>query len=83
MAEKLQHNASRMRAKMASYYGETINHKHNKNHLHDPPHHPMPMIQPRDDQMLNEDMHKRWSNKTLNNFRVRKTRKRLDKGRIH
>jgi hypothetical protein len=80
MSERLQHTAARMRTKMLTNYGEEIHHKHNKNHLHNPPHKKIQVIL-----TLNNinDHPDKWSAKTIQDFKGRKTRKRLDKGDFH
>lgn len=39
MSERQQHTAAHMREKMLAHYGDLVHHKHNKNHLLNPPHH--------------------------------------------
>ena len=81
MSEKIQHTAASLREKMLNRYGDELNHKHNKNHLTYRQHyrsHPCNQNQDKDEEsMLN------GSTGLLREFKLRKMRKRLDKGRIH
>ncbi|OGV27241.1 MAG: hypothetical protein A3F18_01070 [Legionellales bacterium RIFCSPHIGHO2_12_FULL_37_14] len=84
MSEKRQHTAAMMRNKMLIHYGDEVYHKHNKNHLIDPPHRDILLAEPSYENGEEEETkNKRWSFKTIRNFKGRKTRTRLDKGRVH
>lgn len=81
MSEKSQHTAASLREKMNSRYSDGLNHKHNKYH------HPYrqhcrshPTNQPSE---KNEESALKGSTGLIREFKLRKMRKRLDKGRIH
>jgi hypothetical protein len=82
MSEKAQHTAANTREKMQQRYGDDLYHKHNKNHtpfrLHSPSH-PNHVIT--DPKSIDEDVYRRTGQ--VRAFKLRKIRKRLDKGRIH
>ena len=81
MSEKTQHTAASLREKMLNRYGDELHHKHNKNHLPYRQHcrsHPCNLNQEKDDESLLNG-----STGLLREFKLRKMRKRLDKGRIH
>lgn len=81
MSEKTQHTAASLREKMIHRYADGLDHKHNKNHLSYRKHcrsHPCVINHyTQDEKALNE------STGQLREFKLRKVRKRLDKGRIH
>jgi hypothetical protein len=81
MSEKMQHTAASLREKMLNRYGDISDHKHNKSHHTYRFHcrsHPCPNNINREDELgLNE------STGLVREFKLRKMRKRLDKGRIH
>ena len=81
MSEKIQHTAASLREKMINRYSDGLEHKHNKNHHSYRQHcrsHPCNQNNGKDDEsILNE------STGLLREFKLRKMRKRLDKGRIH
>ena len=81
MSEKIQHTAASLREKMLNRYSDGLDHKHNKNHLSYRQHcrsHPCnPNHEKDEESMLN------GSTGLLREFKLRKMRKRLDKGRIH
>lgn len=81
MSEKIQHTAASLREKMINRYSDGLDHKHNKNHLSYRQHsrsHPCNQSNGKDEEpALNE------STGLLREFKLRKMRKRLDKGRIH
>lgn len=83
MSEREQRTAAKMRSKMLTYYGEEHYHKHNKNHLHNPPHKKIQVFLTlnKPSELLTEDS--KWSAKSIQDFKGRKTRKRLDKGDFH
>jgi hypothetical protein len=81
MSEKTQHTAASLREKMLTRYGDELYHKHNKNHLLYRQHcrsHPSNQNQEKDEETLLNG-----STGLLREFKLRKMRKRLDKGRIH
>lgn len=81
MAEKIQHTASSMRQKMVDRYGDGLHHKHNKSHLpyrHHCRSHPVTKPNGQD-----ETLDVNCSTGLIREFKLRKMRKRLDKGRIH
>lgn len=81
MSEKIQHTAASMREKMDMRYGDDLHHKHNKNHspyrLHEKTH-PCNSLNG-----LDEEEQPNGSTGLLRKFKLRKLRKRLDKGRFH
>ena len=81
MSEKSQHTAASLREKMLNRYSDGLDHKHNKNHLSYRQHcrsHPSNQINGKDEEAdINQ------STGLLREFKLRKMRKRLDKGRIH
>ncbi len=81
MSERMQHTAASLQEKMASRYDDGLHHKHNKNHLlyrkHYKTHPNSPPYFNTDGLYLNE------STGLIREFKLRKTRKRLDKGRFH
>ncbi len=81
MSEKTQHTAASLREKMLHRYGDGLDHKHNKNHLSYRQHcksHPCNQNSDND-----EETTLNGSTGLLREFKLRKMRKRLDKGRIH
>ncbi|KTD62435.1 hypothetical protein [Legionella shakespearei] len=81
MSERIQLTAASMREKMINRYSDGLDHKHNKNHLSYRKHcrsHPCNQSNGKDEEsVLN------GSTGLLREFKLRKMRKRLDKGRIH
>lgn len=80
MSEKLQGTASSMREKMLHRYDDGLQHKHDKNHTRYRKHfrsHPV-MNSKTVDEMENQG-----STGLLRTIKLRKLRKRLDKGSIH
>ncbi|MGL6028482.1 MAG: hypothetical protein ACRC0M_01690 [Legionella sp.] len=80
MSEKMQHTAAGLRDKMLARYSDGLHHKHNKNHMTYRQHsrsHPVVSTMRYDEPQVNE------STGLLREFKLRKMRKRLDKGRIH
>jgi len=80
MSEKQQGTSASMREKMVSRYGENLRHKHDKNHLTYRMHfrtHPVKLSNGSQEEHLNTPTGMLRANN------LRKTRKRLDKGRIH
>lgn len=81
MSEKQQHTAARMREKMLNRYGDGLHHKHNK--LHNPYRqhcrsHPVQLTNG-----FEQEKSINGSTGLLHEMKLRKIRKRLDKGRIH
>ena len=79
MSEKQQRTAASMREKMLSRYGDGLHHKHDKNHnpyrLHCKSH-PSQLLNGQDEELNS-------STGLLRRLKLRKIRKRLDKGRFH
>lgn len=81
MSEKIQHTAASLREKMINRYDDGLNHKHNKLHHSYRQHcrsHPANQLTEK-----NEESDGNGSTGLLREFKLRKLRKRLDKGRIH
>jgi hypothetical protein len=81
MSDKIQHTAAGMREKMIHRYSDGLEHKHNKNHLtyrHHCKSHPCTLKNGND-----EESETNGSTGQIREFKLRKMRKRLDKGRIH
>lgn len=82
MTEKLQRTAAELREKMLIRYGDELPHKHNKNHLtfrlHSRSHPSQPHSRIPE---VNLDVNS--STGLVREFKLRKMRKRLDKGRYH
>lgn len=82
MSEKLQRTAAELREKMLIRYGDGLPHKHNKNHLtyrlhsRSHPSHP-------NSRFLEDNLDVNASTGLVREFKLRKMRKRLDKGRYH
>lgn len=79
MAEKQQRTAASMREKMLSRYGAEFHHKHDKNHIPYRQHcrsHPNQLSNNLDEEL-------NASTGLLRALKLKKVRKRLDKGRIH
>lgn len=81
MSEKQQQTSVRMREKMQNRYGDDLHHKHNKCHssyrLHCRSHPAHLFMELNENKGLNE------STGLLRMIKLRKIRKRLDKGHIH
>jgi hypothetical protein len=81
MSEKIQHTAASLREKMINRYSDGLEHKHNKHHHLYRQHcrsHPCKQSNGKEEEsVLN------GSTGLLREFKLRKIRKRLDKGRIH
>lgn len=80
MSEKQQGTSVTMREKMFVRYGDEFHHKHDKNHLPYRKHcksHPHKTLNGVADEGINT------STGLLRELKLRKMRKRLDKGRIH
>lgn len=81
MSEKQQHTALSMREKMLQRYGDELHHKHDKNHLPYREHcrtHPVQLF---NGLALEEEIHN--PSGSVRAMKLRKIRKRLDKGRFH
>ncbi len=81
MSERIQRTAASLREKMLHRYNDGLEHKHNKNHhtyRHHYRSHPANPIEKIEEESLFDG-----STGTIRDFKLRKTRKRLDKGRIH
>ncbi|MBA2648435.1 MAG: hypothetical protein H0U75_02345 [Legionella sp.] len=81
MSERIQHTAAALQEKMFQRYGDDLHHKHNKNHMtyrkHCKTHPSHPSRLEEESLYLNE------STGLIREFKLRKVRKRLDKGQIH
>jgi hypothetical protein len=81
MSERLQRTAASLRDKMLSRYSDGLEHKHNKNHHSYRSHyrsHPSTQNNMTEDESTIDG-----STGLVREFKLRKIRKRLDKGRIH
>ena len=81
MSERIQRTAASLREKMLSRYSDGLEHKHNKNH-HSYRHHYRSHPSTQNDLTEGESVIDS-STGLIREFKLRKTRKRLDKGRIH
>ena len=82
MSEKQQRTAASMREKMLNRYGDGLHHKHDKNHFSYRKHyksHPVQLLNNKN----HEDIDVNASTGLVREFKLRKMRKRLDKGRFH
>ncbi len=80
MSDKMQRNAQTLCSQMKARYDTEHHHKHNKYHLEYRKHyrtHPCNLSKPE------EELQNNGSTGLVREFNLRKTRKRLDKGRIH
>lgn len=80
MSEKQQGTANSMRERMLHRYPDGLHHKHDKNHIHYRKHCKSHPVQSSNDIDNNENQ---GSTGLLRTIKLRKLRKRLDKGRIH
>lgn len=83
MSEKQQRTAASMREKMINRYGDGLHHKHDKNHNPYRQHyrsHPAEWLKGKTG-VIEEDVNA--STGYLRALKLRKIRKRLDKGRFH
>lgn len=81
MSEKTQRTAASLREKMISRYSDGLHHKHNKFHL---PYRQHCRSHPANGQNgKDEELDVNCSTGLIREFKLRKMRKRLDKGRIH
>jgi hypothetical protein len=83
MSERIQRTSKSMSESMLNRYPDGLHHKHDKNHKQYRQHcrtHPC-----QHPNYLNEydDTRKEIANGLLKEFKMRKTRKRFDKGQIH
>lgn len=77
----MQHTAARLQKQMSNRYSDGLYHKHNKNHHSYRQHcrsHPSNESNGKDEENIVNG-----STGLLREFNLRKTRKRLDKGRFH
>ncbi|CEK12222.1 hypothetical protein [Legionella hackeliae] len=82
MSEKQQRTAASMREKMLNRYGDGFHHKHNKNHHSYRKHyrsHPAQL----NGHLQGDEESENTSTGLIRAFKLRKMRKRLDKGRVH
>ncbi|WP_028389385.1 hypothetical protein [Legionella fairfieldensis] len=82
MSEKQQRTAASMREKMLNRYSDGLHHKHDKNHITYRKHCRSHPVQGVNHQKIEED-HENSSTGILRAIKLRKIRKRLDKGRFH
>lgn len=81
MTEKQQRTAARTRVKMLHRYGDGLHHKHDKNHNPHRQHcrsHPVQTMN-----NFDSETSVNCSTGLLRQLKLRKIRKRLDKGRFH
>jgi len=81
MPDKIQHTAASLRQKMTARYSDGLPHKHNKHHLEYRQHcrsHPC-----NQSNNLNEEEDITGSTGMVREFKLRKMRKRPDRGQIH
>ncbi len=81
MSEKQQHTAARTREQMINRYGDSLHHKHDKYHNLYRQHcrsHPNQLNNNQD-----QEQNTNGSTGLLHAMKLRKIRKRLDKGRFH
>jgi hypothetical protein len=81
MSERIQRTAASLREKMSNRYNDGLEHKHNKCHHPYRQHsrsHPCSSHNGKDEESVINS-----STGLLREFKLRKVRKRLDKGRIH
>lgn len=81
MSEKIQRTAASLREKMLNRYNDGLEHKHNKNH-HTYRHHYRSHPCNHEEKLTNDPVFEGPTG-SIREFKLRKTRKRLDKGRIH
>lgn len=80
MSEKQQRTSASMREKMLHRYGDGLQHKHDKHHNPYRKHyrsHPVPPHQ------ISNELEENNATGLVREFKLRKIRKRLDKGRFH
>ncbi|MFA5959645.1 MAG: hypothetical protein WC785_03945 [Tatlockia sp.] len=80
MSEKQQHTAASMREKMSHRYDDGLHHKHDKNHI---PYRHHCRSHPANGLNNKQELDSNGSTGILREFKLRKIRKRLDKGRFH
>jgi len=80
MSEKQQGTAHSMREKMLSRYSDGLHHKHDKNHIPYRQHCRSHPVQETNGHDINEE---NPSTGMIRAIKLRKIRKRLDKGRVH
>lgn len=81
MSEKIQHTAAHLQEKMINRYDDGLNHKHKKQHLEYRQHfksHPCKQVNGK-----YEEVNHTGPTGLIREFKLRKMRKRLDKGRFH
>ncbi len=80
MPEKTQHTAASLHEKMLTRYNDGLSHKHNKHHLEYRKHfksHPCNLANGIEKEELN------GSTGLLREFKLKKLRKRMNKGQVH
>lgn len=79
MPDKIQHTAASLQQKMLARYSDGLHHKHNKHHLQYRKHY---RSHPCNQNNIDEE-ELNGSTGLLREFKLRKMRKRPDKGQIH
>lgn len=82
MSEKRQKNAAELRKLMNTHYG-SMQHKHNKSHLHYDRHASNCNHQAQQVAYELIEGHSHWGEKSIQDARLRKTRTRFNKGNFH
>ncbi|MDR3443363.1 MAG: hypothetical protein P4L65_10115 [Legionella sp.] len=80
MPDKIQHTAASLQQKMLARYSDGLHHKHNKHHLEYRQH---CRSHPCNQNNLSEEESNNGPTGQLREFKLRKMRKRPDKGQIH
>lgn len=81
MPDKIQHTAASLQQKMLARYSDGLHHKHNKHHLEYRKHfrsHPCGQ-----NNNIDEEENSTGSTGQLREFKLKKVRKRPDRGQIH
>lgn len=82
MSERIQGTSEHLREKMLMRYGDGLHHKHNKNHRPYRMHYPSHPIT-NANSLKEFDLERDLSTGLIREYRLRKIRKRFDKGRFH
>ena len=81
MPEKIQHTAASLQQKMSTRYNDGLHHKHNKHHLEYRKHYRSHPCNQNND--LQEEDSLKGSTGLLREFKLKKIRKRPDRGQVH
>ena len=81
MTDKIQHTAASLQQKMSARYSDGLTHKHNKHHLEYRQHCRSHPCNPNN--TINKEANLNGSTGLLREFKLRKMRKRADRGQIH